>query len=893
MLNVICTEVMTMELLNHDKDKTARMRVFAIWLLILSVTAMLMSSVYTVATNIEKNNIKNDISSSIDIMKDVCQKYDDYSLSISTKNMQLIINKVNVLAQYTEDIDLSSRDELLKYAEIQYLTGIFVLDGAMDTVSSADVEDKGRTYLLKRIIADGAPNSVYKYPKKVYAGDITVDSLRYAYAVRARSDAPGVIICYKDTTAIYSDKDEFSLNTLLPADIFGEGAVFVVTDGSKVICSNNKKLENIRTADAPITDIIESDRMKDDKDLIKLQTEDGSEWYGMHDKCRDYFIYIFYPDSAVFADRRGVMAAAFGVYALCGMVLVLIIQRARRKKLLQIEKEYHLVNALASIYATNLLIRIKENRYIDILKSDMVDEAIKGVTEADRAVDLLTEKIVAEGYREEFRRFADIKTIAERLKGKPFIGFTFEDIEGKWMQALLIPQNRDPDDEVTSVMLVTRDVSEQKKREMEYQEKLRKTAERANRANEAKTDFLRRMNHDIRTPVNGIVGMIEINSKTDDQAVIKENREKAKKAAYHLLSLVNDVLEMSKLEDGVVPVEHEVFNIQKLAGDILVVAGMRAAEHSIILKHEECTESFEYPYVYGSPLRVRQIFLNIINNAIKYNKPGGNIMCSIVRDSVDEAAHTVSYKCVITDTGIGMSEEYLEHIFEPFSQEKSGARTVYRGTGLGMSIVKTLVDQMNGTIEVKSEVNIGTSVTVTIPFDIADSACAECDDIDYTADVQEINGRSVQDDTDHDVITSMNINASNVQPDISGMNIIVAEDNELNMEIVKYILEDAGASVHPSYNGAQAVEAFSSAPPGTYDVILMDIMMPVMDGCEAARSIRDMTRPDAADIPVIAMTANAFDDDRRKSLEAGMNEHITKPIDREKMITVIAECRKK
>ena len=245
-----------MELLNHDKDKIARMRVFTIWLLILSVTAMLMSSVYIVATNVEKNNIKIDISSSIYIMNDVCQKYDDFSLSISTKYMQLIINKVNVLAQYIKDIDLSSRDELLKYAEIQYLTGIIVLDGTLDTVSSADVEGKGRTYLLKRIIADGAPNSVYEYPQKVYAGDITVDSLRYAYAVRALSDAPGVIICYKDTTAIYSDKYEFSLNTFLPADIFGEGAVFVITDGSKVVCRNHKKLENNRTADAPIPDII-------------------------------------------------------------------------------------------------------------------------------------------------------------------------------------------------------------------------------------------------------------------------------------------------------------------------------------------------------------------------------------------------------------------------------------------------------------------------------------------------------------------------------------------------------------------------------------------------------------------------------------------------------------
>ena len=883
-----------MELLNHDKDKTERIHVFAAWLLILSVTLMFMSSVYVVATNVEKNSIKNDVSSSIDIMKDVCQKYDDYSLSISTKNMQLIINKVNVLAQYTKDIDLDSRDELLQYAEIQYLTGIFVLDGAMNTVSSADVEDRGRTYLLKRIIADGAPNSVYKYPGKVYAGDITVDSVRYAYAVRARSDAPGVIICYKDTTMTDSDKYEFSLNTLLPADIFGEGAVFVITDGSKVICSNSKKLENIRTADAPVRDVIESDRLKDDDDLIKLHMN-GSEWYGMHDKCRDYYIYIFYPDSVVFADRKAVMAAAFGIYALFGAVLALMIQRARKKKLLQIEKEYHLVNALASIYDTNLLIRLKENRYSAILKSDRMDKAIDGVSEADRAIDMLTEEIVAAGYREEFRKFADISTMAERLKGRTFIGFTFEDVEGKWLQALLIPQNRDPDDEVTSVMLVTRDVSEQKKREMEYQEKLRMTAERANRANEAKTDFLRRMNHDIRTPVNGIVGMIEINSKSDDQDVIKENREKAKKAAYHLLSLVNDVLEMSKLEDGIVPVEHEVFNIQKLTGDILVIAAMRAAEHRITLEHEDCSENFKYPYVYGSPLRVRQIFLNIINNAIKYNKPGGSIMCSVVQDSVDEAAHTVSYKCVITDTGIGMSEKYLEHIFEPFSQEKSGARTVYRGTGLGMSIVKTLVDQMNGTIEVKSEVNVGTSVTVVIPFDIADSAGAECDDVDYTADVPEINGQSVQDDTHHDVITSMNINASDIQPDISGMNIIIAEDNELNMEIAKYILEDAGASVHSSYDGAQAVEAFSSAPPGTYDAILMDIMMPVMDGYEATRSIRGMeqTRPDAADIPVIAMTANAFADDRRKSLEAGMNEHITKPIDIEKMITVIAEYRKK
>ncbi len=872
---------------NENKEK---LRLAAIWMLFIIGTAIYMSIVWLVTTNVEKNNIKNNVSEAISIMKDVCQKYDDYNLSISTKNMQSMINKINILSRYTDDIDINDAADLREYSEMQYLTGIFVLDDELNVVSRFDTEDSGRSYLLQRIIASGAPQSVYEHPEKVYADNMIVDSLQYDYAVKARTDAPGVIICYKDMTQDEDDKYEFSLNTLLPTDIFGEGAVFAITDGTKVICSNRKSLENIRTADAPVRSVRESDEMKEDSQLIRLDMS-GKSWYGMHDTSREYMIYIFYPDKVVFAGRIPVMAAAFGSYALLCALVVMTFQRARKKRLLQIEKEYHLINAIASIYATNIIIRLKENTFSVILQTERMKEVLEGVTRADEALDKLLERFVAHGYRYEFSQFTDMKTVAERIKGKPFMGYTFEDMEGKWHQALLIPQNRDPDDEVTSVMLVTRDVSEQKRREMEYQERLRQTAERANRANDAKTDFLRRMNHDIRTPINGIVGMIEINSKTDDQAVIKENREKAKKAANHLLSLVNDVLEMSKLEDGIIPVEHDSFNIQKLTGDVLVVAGMRAAEHKILLEHEECPESFAYPYVYGSPMRLRQILLNIISNAIKYNKQGGSIKFSVETESVDKDKNTVSYRYVIADTGIGMSKEFLEHIFEPFSQETSGARTVYRGTGLGMAIVKTLLDQMGGTIEIASEPGSGTTVTVTIPFDISENDDSDSNAADYTVGMSGMDGM----DGIEDPATEANINAHDATPDIAGMHIIIAEDNELNMEIAKYILEDAGASVHSSYDGAQAVEAFSSAPPGTYDAILMDIMMPVMDGYEATRSIRGMgeVRPDAAEIPVIAMTANAFADDRRKSMEAGMNEHITKPIDIEKMISVIAEYKRK
>jgi len=370
------------------------------------------------------------------------------------------------------------------------------------------------------------------------------------------------------------------------------------------------------------------------------------------------------------------------------------------------------------------------------------------------------------------------------------------------------------------------------------------------------------MTHDIRTPLNGIIGLLRIDeSHKEDTDMINANRKKMTIAANHLLSLINDILQMSKLEDGQIELSREVVDLNKLAKDIITIVEQRASDSGVNLKYDNVAGKVMYPYVYGSPLHLRQLFLNIYANCIKYNKAGGMVStyfkCIVTQDGI------VTYEWTVTDTGIGMSEEFLEHIFEPFVQEKTDARSVYQGTGLGMAIVKSLVDKMNGTINVTSKEGEGSTFVIRIPFEIA----SETDDIHNNKEEQ--------------------------KADITGVNILLAEDNELNAEIAQTLLEDEGANVTVVSDGEQAVREFARCAPHTYDVILMDIMMPKMDGMSATKKIRTMNRPDAAQIPIIAMTANAFEEDARKCVEAGMNAHLSKPLQMDVVVDTIAEYYKR
>ena len=384
---------------------------------------------------------------------------------------------------------------------------------------------------------------------------------------------------------------------------------------------------------------------------------------------------------------------------------------------------------------------------------------------------------------------------------------------------------------------------------------LREAVFQAQKANAAKSSFLSRMSHDIRTPLNGIIGLIKINeTHMDDRELVKTNQDKMLVSADHLLSLINDVLQMSKLEDENIEISHEPIDLGEISREVGTIISGRTAEAGIAF--EIGKQELPVSYVYGSPLHIRQIFLNIYGNCIKYNKPHGKVTTTL--KCLGEKNGIVTYRWTISDTGIGMSEEFLKHIFEPFVQEHSDARTVYSGTGLGMSIVKKIIDRMNGTIVVTSKEGEGSTFVITLPFEIAEKP------------------EEIPAEMDGEV-------------NIAGLHLLLAEDNELNAEIARTLLEDEGAITTIVNDGQQAVDIFSRNKPGTFDAILMDIMMPEMDGLSATKAIRALDREDAGTIPIIAMTANAFDEDETKCMEAGMNAHLVKPLDIQKMKEAV--CR--
>lgn len=391
------------------------------------------------------------------------------------------------------------------------------------------------------------------------------------------------------------------------------------------------------------------------------------------------------------------------------------------------------------------------------------------------------------------------------------------------------------------------------------------------KANAAKTEFISNMSHDIRTPINGILGMLDIAEKNvDDKERQADCRRKVRMAAEHLSSLINDVLDISKIESGTLAISNEVFNIHELIDNSMTIVGPQAEESGITLEREY--KDIVHPCLMGSPLHLRQVIINVIGNGIKYNKPGGyvSIHTQEVGAKGKELGEKTLYRFTIEDNGIGMSEEFLLHLFEPFTQEGKDARTNYRGTGLGMAITKGLIEQMGGTIKVESKSDVGTKITIEVPF-VATECVERCD-------------------------TRMKNNAQAQSTDISGMTVLLAEDNELNSEIAEYMLVDAGATVIKAANGLEAYNAFvKSAKKGgkKIDCILMDVMMPVMDGLEATRKIRYSSLPDAQEVPIITLSANAFTEDTDKALAAGMNAYLTKPLDTQKMLQTVASFKKR
>ncbi len=566
------------------------------------------------------------------------------------------------------------------------------------------------------------------------------------------------------------------------------------------------------------------------------------------------FYYYLYQSSVL---QRGLVAEKENVTLKKALADV----ESARNELMQSKS---VTQALGEDYLSILLADLDENT-ISVVKLDpdyiftVPADALSRRLPLNDVISLYVKTFIVPDERERFLGELNRENLRETISRRVSITRRYHfELEDGTSSAVELHIIRLDEDNPHRVVIGMRDVGYLERTEIEQMEALRAAKLEAERANASKSDFLSRMSHDIRTPLNGIIGLLKINkTHADDTELVRANQEKMSIAANHLLSLINDVLQMSKLDDDAIELAHEPCDLNEVSRTISTMLTAKVEQEGQTMKIGEM--DLPVRYVLTSPLHLRQIFLNIYSNCVKYNKPGGSVTTSV--ECLRNDGEHVEYRWTISDTGIGMSPEFLERIFEPFVQENApAARTSYQGTGLGMSIVKKLVDKMGGTIEVSSVEGSGSTFVVTIPFEVADAPQAE------SAQPEDGTGS------------------------IKGLRLLLAEDNELNIEVAKTLLEDQGATVLTARDGAQALKAFQESPVGSIDAILMDVMMPTMNGIESAHAIRACSRPDAASIPIIAMTANAFVEDEQRCLAAGMNAHLPKPIDIAQVVSVVSRC---
>ena len=538
------------------------------------------------------------------------------------------------------------------------------------------------------------------------------------------------------------------------------------------------------------------------------------------------------------------------------------IQEQLQRALDEVKLSNEIIEAIARSYQYISRIDISKDWFEEITNRAAESMNYKKSGEFSSGNRNVCKKFVAEEYQEAFLKFTDITTLPVRMKNEETIVMEYQMKDGNWHKLRFIEKKRDKDGNLTHVLCAIRSISDVKKKE---QELLQQVAE-ARKDAALKSRFLSNMSHDIRTPINGIIGMTELADRYPDNPEIqKKCREKLVESARHLVSMVNDILDMNKLETEQF-VENDIpFNLAAVLNRVNTDQQMQAGKKKIDYVVDWEKSELNHMYLTGNPVYIEKLLTVITDNAVKFTKPGGNVSVWCREISEDDERAVYEFGC--SDNGIGMSEEFAGHAFEMFSQENKTSRTQYEGTGLGLAIAKKITERLGGTIKIKSKKGCGTTVIMTIPFKTGVQNLMQ-----YT---ENVNTESTEDIP------------------LEGLHALIAEDNELNLEIAKFMLEEKGICVECAADGKEAFEKFKESEPGYYDVIFMDIMMPYMNGWDATRKIRTLQRPDADKIPIIAMSANAFAEDIINSHISGMNWHLTKPVDADKLMTALKECIRK
>ena len=534
------------------------------------------------------------------------------------------------------------------------------------------------------------------------------------------------------------------------------------------------------------------------------------------------------------------------------------IQNQLKQALDEARLSNEIISAIAKSYCSIYRIDVQKDFFEEISNDSEIHKLTGNRGSASEKLYQLCDTMVASEYRSLIRPFLDVSTLSARLKTEEYISTEYRMCDGSWHRMLFTVKKRDESGNVTHVLCTVRSISDSKRRE----EDLNFAAEAAKREAEMKTRFLATMSHDIRTPLNGIIGMVNMgNQYADDPQMQQKIREKVMESLKYLVSLVNDVLDMNKLQSGDLKDQQLLFDLTEVLQELNQIYDERAAKKGIRYEIDWKNGTYSHSTLVGNPVYLGRILSNIMDNAIKFSQSGSVLTLGVKEETLDDDRANFTFYC--KDQGVGMSEDFIAHAFDMFSQESETSRSRYEGTGLGLAITKQLVDRMDGSIELKSKAGVGTTVIVKIPFKIG---------------TQDKNS---------------NLSDKPVSLDdysVEGIRALVVEDNELNMEIARCILEDSGMEVTCAVDGQEAVEIFEKSAPDYFGVIYMDIMMPRMNGLDAARTIREMKRRDARRVPIIAMSANSFAEDIINSRLAGMNVHLAKPLDAEKMIIALKQC---
>lgn len=800
---------------------------------------------FTNASNIAKLN--DTLDETISFVKSRINRYEIYNANDRVKSLVRLLDKSEELSRVLDaEHDFTAQD-MDNYAKQQRLTGVLVLDEKLN-VSIQTTQDYDAMSLWKKLIDSKYVRDILESPSKTYMTRLRNEGNIYDFAAVARQDAPGVLITYAKKEEVNEKNGDLTMETVFADFPFKMDGSVVISDGTKVVSTNESKLLGMSVKEC---DELYQNAFHESKDHIVRLDAAGSSWYGKKEKIMDYDIYVFFPAMQVFMTRNVVCLS----YILIAIVIFTLFRTVRihmeQESIMREQKRLQIINALGQAYSIILLINIKKDTLEVIKFSDGVGHNYRKEDLSNALRKEYIENMIAPSFQKNYMAFTDISTMESRLKEHDSISCISQTIKGAWMRSMIVPQKYDEKGNLSTVLLAISDVTEEKEHELEQDRILRNALSSAEHANRAKTAFLNNMSHDIRTPMNAIIGFTSLAAEhLDDREIIRDYLEKISTSGKHLLSLINDVLDMSRIESGSVKIEKANVHLPDVLEDLktIILESVHAKQQKLLIKMQDVV----HEDIITDKLRLTQVLLNIISNAVKFTPVGGTIHILVEEKASQKAGYAV-YSFCIKDNGIGMSKEFQEHVFDSFARERTVTESGITGTGLGMAITKNIVDLMGGTIHLTSKQGEGSEFIVTL----------EC----------ELANKTVQNKQ------SSCPKAEKKHLDYSGKKVLLVEDNELNREIATEILKSLGLKVDCAADGMEAVEIMSSEAGNQYDMIFMDIQMPKMDGYTATREIRTLKDMKKANVPIIAMTANAFDEDRKKAIKAGMNGHIAKPID--------------